>query len=489
MNTMVEVKKSVPVIAEVDILVVGGGIAGSTAAVAAARNGAATMLVDRFGYLGGNMGPGMIGGAPNFELPASMCGVMPGIPGEFVRRCEAYTNAPLLSHYFRDSEVISYIWFKMMQESGVRLLLNTFAADPLMDGKRVIGLVLEGKSGTQAIRAKVIVDATGDADVAARAGAAVDDGRGLSHSGVYWAVANVDSEEYFNRVRRKEPGPEDVRWADGVFERELGKPGYHVHKCLRELIPYFKPAWESGEYRIIQKIGDVGIVFMDHGIFRSTSGIQDVEDPLSTSKYRILGGLVGVYRPKNRLTGDTAVMNELEIGCRTYIFETAQFLRRRVPGFETSYLHIIAPYFHSRGGRSIVSERPVTVEDVKKGQRLDDVVFVGLDNDFWQLCLPGKATPTIEKEHSFDFPYRQFLPKGIDGLLVTGRAAIVQPPVMRPRWMVFLMGQATGVAAALAARADIVPRELNVKELQSLLYHEYQVPLGDENRLQELGLI
>lgn len=470
MNTMVEVKKSVPVVAEVDVLVVGGGIAGSTAAVAAARNGAATMLVDRFGYLGGNIGPGMISGgtAINSELPASMCGCMPGIPGEFGHRCEAYTNAPPPSNYFRDSQVISYVWFKMMQESGVRLLLNTFAADPLMDGKKVIGLVVEDKSGTHAIRAKVIVDATGDADVATRAGAAVDDGRGLSHSGVYWAVANVDSEEYSNRVLRKEPDPEDVRWADGISERELGKSGYHLrprsftYERLRQLFPYFKPAWESGEYRFIQKIGDVGIVLMDHGIHKT----------LPNGKYCIFGAQVGVYRPKNRLTGDTAVMNELEIGCRTYIFETAQFLRRRVPGFETSYLHIIAPYFHSRGGRSIVSERPVTVEDVKKGQRLDDVVFVG-----------------EIKKHSFDFPYRQFLPKEIDGLLVTGRAAIVQPPSMRTRWMVFLMGQATGVAAALAARADIVPRELNVKELQSLLYHEYQVPLGDENRLQELGLI
>lgn len=488
MTETIEIARSVPVLADVDVLVVGAGIAGATAAVASARNGATTMLVDRFGSLGGNMGPGMIGGAPNLELPASMADGMPGIPGEFVRRCSAYTNAPLFNHYFRDAQVISYVWLQMMQESGVRLLLNAFAADPIMDGNTLAGLVVETKLGTRAVRARVVIDATGDADVAARAGAPTDDGAGLSHSGVYWAVGNVDVEQYYARVRRREPGTSDLAWADGLFAKELGRPGYQIGPALRELIPYFRPAWESGEFRIIQKIGDAGIALMDHGIFRSTAGVQDVDDPIATERHRILGALVGVYRPESRATGDTAVMNELEIGCRTYIFEAAQWLRRRVPGFENSYLHIIAPYFHSRGGRSIVSRRPITVADVKAGRKLDDVVFVAIDDDFWELCLPGKAGPTTEMDHSFDFPYRQLLPREVQGLLVTGRAAIIQPPVMRPRWQVFLMGQAAGVAAALAARADLTPDRVNVTELQRLLHREYQAPLGDDDRLQELGI-
>jgi len=117
----VDVKKSVPVHSEVDVLVVGSGIAGSTAAVTAARTGARTMVVDRFGRPGGNMGPGLIGGAPNLELPKSMAEAgMPGVPGEFVRRCEKYCNAQLLNHYFRDSQVISYVWLKMMQEAAAK---------------------------------------------------------------------------------------------------------------------------------------------------------------------------------------------------------------------------------------------------------------------------------------------------------------------------------------------------------------------------------
>ena len=90
---------------------------------------------------------------------------------------------------------------------------------------------------------------------------------------------------------------------------------------------------------------------------------------------------------------------------------------------------------------------------------------------------------------AYDFPYRQLLPQGIDGLLVTGRACIVQPPVMRVRWMVLYMGQAAGVAAALVAESGTPTREIDVKEMQSLLYHKYQAPFGDEERLRKLGII
>ena len=106
---MIELRKSVPVVADVDVLVVGAGIAGSTAAVAAGRSGAKTMVVDRFGYPGGNMGPGMVGGAPYMEIPDALFegAKLPGIPGEFVARCEEYCNAPLLAHYFRDCSTMN----------------------------------------------------------------------------------------------------------------------------------------------------------------------------------------------------------------------------------------------------------------------------------------------------------------------------------------------------------------------------------------------
>jgi len=489
----VEVKKSVPVVCEVDVLVVGSGIAGSTAAVTAAREGARTMVVDRFGYPGGNMGPGLIGGAPNLELPESMAKTgLPGIPGELVRRCERYcNNARLLSHYFRDSPVISYVWLKMMQESGVELMFNTYAADPIMEGDKVTGLLVENKSGTQAIKAEVVIDATGDADVAFRAGAPLDKGSSLFNPGVYFAMANVDVEKYEKEAVQKELGAEDLRWVENL-DPVVGKR----LKFLKPLIPYYRKAWESGEYKFIRKIDNRWNILCDHGIFRSVSGWQYVPDPLRKGKYGILGALVGIWGPTDRqdveTSGSASLMNKLEVSSRIYIFETAQFLRKYVPGFEESYLHFVAPYFHARGGRSIVSEYSLTMKDVQEQQRQDDVVFIADQHSFPQgfdRVVTGDEVYGYIPERTFDFPYRQLLPKKIKGLLAAGRSAIIQPPETRVRWMVFLMGQAAGAAAALAVKKGVIPRKLDVKELQSLLYHNYQVPFGDKERLRELGLI
>ncbi|MFC1525659.1 FAD-dependent oxidoreductase [Candidatus Latescibacterota bacterium] len=511
MGSVIEMKKSVPVVGDVDVLVVGAGIAGSTAAVAAGRSGARTMVVDRFGCPGGNMGPGMMGGAPNMEIPPALFegGRLPGIPGEFIERCEQHCKAPLLGHYIRDSQVISYVWTQMMQEAGVQFMYNTYSGGPIMEGNRVTGLFVENKNGTQAIRAKVVVDATGDADVAARAGAPIDEGKSLFSSGTYWAMANVDIDRYLREMYPTwtppgpecfadpgklpddwntfpfTPNPEDVRWAERIDE-SIEQP----HRSLADMAksqsigPFFshyRRAWDSGEYRFMQAIDGLGFVHADHGIFRGVAGIQYVPDPLRMGKYGIIGAMVGVQRHENPTSGDTKVMTAIEVKVRNFIFETAQFLTRRIPGFEKAYLHIIAPYFNSRGGRSAICDYQVTTEDVEQETEFDDVVFRGGNR---MLGLH----PTRYKAY-FDFPYRQFLPRDVDGLLVTGRACIVQPPVMRIRWMVLLMGQAAGVASALAARADVTPRKLDVRRLQGVLHDEYRVPLGDRERLQGLGII
>jgi hypothetical protein len=294
-------------------------------------------------------------------------------------------------------------------------------------------------------------------------------------------MANVDVGAYDARVALAEPDPDDLRWAERV-ERPMGRR----FGRLRPLVPYLRAAWETGEYRYLKRVGDLGTIVLDHGLFRSVSGVQYVADPLRIGRYGILGALVGVHGTGKALSGDSAVMTELEVASRIYIFETAQFLTRRVPGFERAYLHMVAPYFHSRGGRSIISEHPVTVDEARSGARFDDVVFLADDPEY-RVSREGEGSRGMQQ--AYDFPYRQFLPRGVEGLLVTGRAAIVQPPCLRVRWMVFLMGQAAGAAAALATRAGVTPRDLDVGGLQRTLYHKHGVALGDAERLRELGIV
>jgi len=359
MTDTVKIVREVPVAAEVDVLVAGGGIAGCTAAVAAAREGARVMLVDRFGPLGGNMGPGMFsGGVLHLALgyPEAMVGGLQGIPGEFINRCEGYCDGKLGQDYFRDSQVVSYVWQHLMQENGVRVLLNTFAAEPILEDNCVRGLIVENKSGSQAIRAEVVIDATGDADVAARAGAEMDDGTTYNHSGMYFAIGDVDAERYLAwRAEQPAVSADDLAWMPEKFRKVFGV------RALDFLFPLYKREWQRGLYWIVQEIADGVFVTVDHGFY--------------PPKHGLVGAQVGVSG-KPVLSGDAALWSRLEIGVRNYIFETAKFMRRNVAGFENSYLHMISPYFHCRGGRSVITDRPLTMDDWAQGVRLDDVVFV-----------------------------------------------------------------------------------------------------------------
>lgn len=465
MTETYELRKQVSVVAEADVVVAGGGMAGVVAAITAARNGASVVLIDRYGCLGGNIGPGMFSGGSNaiaHGFPNAMPEGLKGVAGEVVHRCEGYCEGRLGHDYFKDSQAVAYVLFCMMEENNVRLMLNTFVADPMMEGEHLIGLLVESKSGTQAVRAKVVVDATGDADVAARAGAPTDPGERYSHPGMYFAVGDVDTRRYLDFLgNAPEPDPADVKWAEEMFTKDFGLSRYP--RTLNPLLPYLKTASYLGSYHICRRIGDIAVITVDHGFY--------------PPQHNIVGAQVGL-RGKSIHSGDAAMMGELERGARVYIFETALFLRRYVPGFEQSYLHLIAPYFHARGGRSAVCDYNMTVDDVNTGARFHDVTFVVYGSE-------GERGP----DTGSDFPYRQFLPSGVEGLLTAGRCTIIQPPTMRTRWKVLMMGQVAGLAAALAARDNRTPRQIDVKELQRLLRRKYHTPMGPPERLRELGLV
>lgn len=448
--------KQIPLTASVDVLVAGAGIAGCIAALTAARNGADVMLVDRFGSLGGNMGPGMFSGGVlhlSLHFPETMPGGLQGIPGEFLNRCGAFTDGQLGHHYHKESEVVSYVWLKLMEENNVRLMLNTTAGDPIMEGNRVTGMFLENRLGTQAVKAKVVIDATGDADVAFRTGAPTHPCSGYYHPGMYFSIGDVDEVAYRAFVDRAgKPDPKNLRWANDLHKSMGIEMGFFEN--LSAMLPAMKTAYMHREYKFVQKIGDLASIGVDHGFFfrRSHPGL--------------VGAQVGLWPLKKH--GVTDVLNELEIAARKYIFETAQFLRHHIPGFEHSYLHATSPYFHSRGGRSAICRYRLTKADVAAGRNFNDTVF---------RTWASEAKTSECTANGFDFPYRQLLPKGIDGLLMAGRSAIIQPPTNRTRFKVMLMGQAAGLAAALAARDSVGPDHVDINELQQILVTKYKVPM------------
>ena len=173
-------EKDVSVAYDVDVAVAGGGVSGVFAALAAARNGARTVIIDRFGCLGGNMGPGMIhGGAltrtkehEDVGFNSTVYRGLTGMPEEFFQEFAAHGGGCIVPysarepyqprgfyagcHYLRDSNTASHVAMKMLEEAGVEFILSAYASDPIMEGDKMSGILVENKSGTQAVKAKVV---------------------------------------------------------------------------------------------------------------------------------------------------------------------------------------------------------------------------------------------------------------------------------------------------------------------------------------------
>jgi len=489
-----EPARRIPVLYDVDVVVAGGSVSGVFAAIASSRLGARTVLVERFGSVGGNMGPGMIvGGTLGSGRPHPrahhQAGVYPGfmgIPKEFIERHASLGGGcvpPFSSgNYLRDSNIASHTAVKMLEESGTILMLSAFASDPIMSGDTVSGLFVESKSGRQAVKAKVVVDATGDADVAKRAGAPMLRPRASSHEidghsptgmGLYFVVGGVNWDKYQAHLREYEPNPEEVEWAEGV----LGEKTSRKH---RHLLSFVKEAMDKGEYHptVIEDIGGKRIQIS--ALIARTPEYK-TEVPLDPTL--AIGGVSPGRIHEEIDTGDGTHISMLEAKLRTCAFEFVQLHKDYVPGFEGAYLLLIAPFLGARGGPCIEGEYTLTMDDCRAGRRFDDVTY--LYGEFRALrytCEQGECRWT-------DVPYRVMLPRKIDGLIAVGRSASGIPDtLLRNRMAVKHMGQAGGTAAALSASKGVSPKELDVKELQRALV-DSGFYLGDLDRLRELGLV
>ena len=443
MKTWTEPEKGIPVLYDVDVVVAGAGVAGVFAALAAARRGADTVLIDRFNVPGGHWGPGWRPNSSNrFAAGSQLPKGYMGIPLEFSERYEdlgfAKTAASSLlpNNWMRDSCGASYLILKMLEETKVKLLLSTWASDPMLEGSDVKGLLIENKSGRGAVKAKVAIDATGEADLPRRAGAPIIypqdsysemDGHAPAGMGNWFTILGADWTRY------------------EAFLNEKGKEG--------------KPKVPSKPAREIEGVGKIS-----------------VSPPLWQ-----WGDITGCKAKVSKLPGVDAGngdhISKLEAALHVHIFETVEHWKKHFPGFEKAYLLGVSPYLSARGGPCIEGEYVVTLEDTTEGRRFPDNLYV---------FRPSSVRPeTMWTE----FPYRAMLPKKLDGLLCAGRSASCIPDtLLRSRNVVGHMGQAAGAAAAMAADRAISPKDLDVKKLQKALLAE-DFYLGEPDRLEELGLV
>lgn len=451
MKTIHEPARDVPVIREVDVCVLGGGPGGITAAWQAAKHGAKTLLVESFGFLGGMATAGYVGPILGLKEVGKESATVAGVTREFADLMHSMGAGRTWEDNVRggcipfDAEAFKLACDRMCGQYGVDLLFHTNAVQPIVDGNALTGVIIESKSGREAVTAKCFVDATGDADMAFRAGAECTKGRpadGLMMAmGSSFIVGGVDK-------MTREQQAEAVRLVNEARDR--------------------------GEFRVY------GVGFGGHGaVLRTGYGSCNM----------------------TRFSGDATNVDDLtrgEIYTRDQIDRIVRFWHDHVPGMEDAHLVATPPMIGIRETRQLVGLQRVVGQDVVEGKKLADAVarcsyWIDIHcprglGDTRGVHLCRKQCPDTEcimiREHPdelpdelyppdyFDIPYGALVPVKLDNLLVSGRAcsldyqAMAAARVMAP---VMAIGEACGVAAALAAEGGVAPRTLDPQAVRSAL--------------------
>jgi hypothetical protein len=437
--------------AETDVLVVGGGPAGIGAAIGAAAAGARVVLAERYGFLGGNATAALVMPLMSFHtqrpqpekkgattlLPTDHGpgeAVVAGVLSKLLERLVKVGGAiaPSLATGYVvpfDPEWFKLVAVDLLDEAGVELLFHALASS-VLGSHPVEGVVFETKSGPIAVRAKVTVDCTGDADVAVQAGAPFEIGRA---DGLVQPMTLMFRMAEFQRA------------AFEGYVKEHPKQWRGVHG-LWDLV---RKATEAGELKLPRE--DILFFATPH------------EGEVSVNSTRV-----------TRVQGTNVWdLSYAEWASRNQMRQIAAFLRRYVPGFEKSYVMQSGINVGVRETRRIVGDYQLNVDDVLGARKFDDAIARGAyPVDIHNPKGQGTVLKRLPPGEAYDIPLRCLMPQNAEGVIVAGRCLSGTHEAhssYRVMPIVMATGQAAGVTAALAARRNAMPREVPVGEVQQEL--------------------
>lgn len=462
MRYILEPEKRVPVTHGADVVVVGGGTGGAPAAIAAARNGVDVLVVERANCLGGVTTGGLM---TRMDVSHAYWGRVPhekrvarGLYLELVERCRArgglieeyavkrYLAGMLSGVEVFDPQVLKFVLQQMAEKAGVRLLYHTLAVGTRVVDGEVQGVIVENKSGRQAVTGRVFVDATGDGDVAVQAGAPYekgrpDDGR-LQPVTMTFRIGGVDVEALFRAygreqtIRRDRVPPETRPYRDEVA-RAKRNGVYHFPK------------------------GD----FWFH--------LTPIRDQVYVNTTRIHG--VDATRAED--------VTRAEVEGLRQVMQLMTFVRTYMTGFEDAYLVDVGAYIGVRETRRVTGEYVLTHDDVVTGRKFPDAIAASsVRIDIHNVTTSGIDYAAPPDGDYYQIPFRCVLPQRLRNVLTVGRCISAtheahgstrQVPTTIP------VAQAAGTAAAMAVTEGTSLRALDVARLQRTLVNQGAF-LGDE---------
>jgi ribulose 1,5-bisphosphate synthetase/thiazole synthase len=443
---VMEAARETDVVLETDVLVVGSGPGGLGAALGAARAGARTALLDRNGCFGGNITQVGVEGFAWYRHEATIDSE--GVGRELEERARvmgATSPEPQSVSQALDAEMFKYVADVMVEEAGIQPLLHRLCVAPIVEDGVVRGVITESKSGREAILAKRVVDATGDADVAARAGAPVrkTPKEEMLAASVMFSMTGVNKRRFIEAVKAD---PQTYRdWA-GNAEWDIETSGKEDELFSPFLRKPFKQAVAAGVIppNLITLAGTWGTV-TDHGDLTYLNLIH-------------LAGIDGT---------DAADLTRGEIEGRRQAIHAVEALRRFMPGCEEAKLRNFGMTLGVRDTRKIDAAYNLTERDVREQARFDDSIgiFPEFIDGYGVLVLPTTG-------RYFHVPYRSLVPKGVGNLIVAGRSIggdRISHAAVRSMMCCTVSGQGAGVAAAVSIRTGQAFDGLDVRRVQQEL--------------------
>lgn len=450
---ILEAARRTPVIHEIDVLVCGGGVSGVGAAIGAARSGAKTLVLERNACLGGAATTVMMN---TWNVPLSrMTGIAKEIAVTLAKRGAGNITGPTFPF---DPEAFKELSFDLVQEAGAEVLNYSWVVDPLMDGRAVRGVIIQNKSGRQAIRARGIVDATGDADVAVAAGATCMKGREKDNRmrpmTVLFRLGGVDVRKTIEYCRSQ---PRENFTAD---------PNFHILKPETGLVRM------SGFFDIADRARAAGEL-PDEIHYLRFEAVDVGRGVVTVNNSRVYGVDGTNARDLSRADAEARRQNR----------RLFSVIRKYVPGFEDAFVIDSSSTVGVRETRRIRGRHVLCEEDLLAHRTYPDSVariwrHMAAGRD-WHKADGREGAPDDAVYRSatteltwFEIPWGVFTPENVEWLTVAGRAVSATHAAdmwTRGQYCCLVTGQIAGVASALAASSGVPPSHIDVPRLQKML--------------------